>query len=212
MNHARLFAAALALATLALPAAAEEPAKAAATEPTEPKLEEKRETLKIPTAKPLGPSREEMLSQTGKVVRAYYGALKQRRYDEAAGLLHPSTTETLREAMLDRLEAASPPEKKAMLQALGAKDESSLRTMPVADFYVAWAQGPYGKGVQYLADIDLSVVLGPPNCRVEARICEVHVTLKGWDAKGETIKAPSDVWVLEDKGRWLLTVNPPKAS
>jgi hypothetical protein len=204
MNTARLLAAALLCSPLALagPAAAEDAA---------PKVEVQRETLGIPGAKRAAPSRADMIEQTRRVTRGYYEALKQAKYDEAAGFLHPATLEPLRDALLKQVEAAPPNEKKAMLKALGAADESRLRTMPLHELYVAWAKSPYCKGVQVLAQMDLSVVLGTPTCKVEDRICQVQVTLKGLDEQGQIKKAPSDVWVLEDQGRWLLTVNPPTA-
>lgn len=201
---------------VAPPAAAAPPAKAAPPKSAPPKsagpkIDVKRETLKIPGGAKATASRAHMMSTSREVARGYYNALIAAKYDEAASFLHPSAIEPLRTRVLEDLEKSPGKKTENTLAALGVKDLTTLRTMSLDAFYVAWAKSSYGAGIQVLASKDLAVdvVLDPPVCSQPKRVCEVNVKLRGRNEAGEKMETPNTVFVVEHQGRWLLTLKPP---
>lgn len=167
-------------------------------------------------AKPASPSgkkldRTAMLETSRAVTRGYYDALIQAKYDVAASFLHPSAIEPLRARVIEDLEKGPPARTQNTLSRLGIKDLTALRTMTLDRFYEAWAKSSYGQGIQVLAreDLVVDVVLMPPTCSVERRMCRVDLKLRARGEDGTKMESPSTVWVLEHEGRWLLTTNPP---
>lgn len=158
-----------------------------------------------------GLKRELMLVTARQVTRGYYGALIEAKYDEAASFLHPSAIEPLRKRVLEDLEKSPPQKAENTLALLGVKDLNALRTMSLDGFYVAWAKSSYGQGVQVLArkDLAVDVVLDPPTCSLQHRVCKVDLKLRARGEDGKKMESPSTVWVLEHEGRWLLTNVPP---
>ncbi len=152
-----------------------------------------------------------MLKTAREVTRGYYNALIAAKYDVAASFLHPSAIEPLRARVLADLEKSAPQKTENTLAALGVKDLTTLRTMSLDAFYVAWAKSSYGQGIQVLSQKDLAVdvVLEPPTCSEKDLACEVSLKLRGRKDDGTKMESPSTVWVVQHEGRWLLTLKPP---
>lgn len=158
-----------------------------------------------------GADRVAMLATSREVTRGYYNALIQAKYAEAASFLHPSAIEPLRARVIEDLEKSPPQKAQNTLGRLGVKDLTALRTMTLDQFYVLWANSSYGQGIQVLArkDLVVDVVLDPPSCSVQHRVCKVDLKLRARGEDGSKMESPSTVWVLEHEGRWLLTNVPP---
>lgn len=157
------------------------------------------------------PDRVAMLEISRRVTRGYYDALIQAKYDAAASFLHPTAIEPLRALVIEDIEKSPPQKAKNTLARLGVNDLTTLRTLALDRFYVLWATSEYGKGVQMLSREDLlvDVVLHPPTCSPERRMCRVDLKLRARGEDGSKLESPSTVWVLEHEGRWLLTTSPP---
>lgn len=203
------------LAFAQAPAAAAAPPKTpppkSAPKSSAPNIDVKRETLNIPGGAKATVSRAQMINTSREVTRGYYNALIAAKYDEAASFLHPSAIEPLRARVLEDLEKSPGKKTENTLAALGVKDLTTLRTMSLDAFYVAWAKSSYGAGIQVLANNDLAVdvILDPPVCNQPTRVCEVNVKLRGRNEAGEKMETPNTVFVVEHQGRWLLTLKPP---
>jgi len=153
-----------------------------------------------------------LVDEARQVTRGYYDALIAGNYELAASFLHADAIEPSRAALIESLEKGGEGQTKATLAAIGVADMNTLRTMPAERFFIVYARSPMGKGVQLLAGLAVRVVLEPPRCDLKSQSCQVHLKLKGESPKGDKIDRPNTVYVVHDRGRFLLQHTPVKGS